>query len=183
MKLRRTAALALVGWYLMVPSGIHAQSQLAAPAAAPRGNDTLEIPVVVQPNQPPLDPTFVGDWCGYELFESFDETPPVEDTPPVHIPSPGTPVRQGQRCNAFRRGGNGVVFGGALFIDDPSTGLQVVSQSADAVSAREISVTRILEGTVRFAANPETTILMVATMTSNFKLDVANSFSRSHCIH
>jgi hypothetical protein len=89
------AALALAGWVLMVPTGIRAQSQLvptppvaaAVPArssAAPDVNNTLEIPVVVQTDQPPLDPTFVGSWCGYEHFEVYESEPPDYPEPPIH---------------------------------------------------------------------------------------------------
>src|SRR6266851_5927116 len=77
MRVQDAAALALVGWYLMVPLCARAQSQLQTPpSAALQSNSTLEIPVVVQPNQPPLDPMFVGAWCGDEQFKFYADAPP-----------------------------------------------------------------------------------------------------------
>ncbi len=149
MKLSHAAALALVVWYLMVPSGIHAQSQLnippppvvtaepAAPAAAPHGNNTLEIPVVVQPNQPPLDPTFVGDWCGPYQLTSADQ--------PV-----AAALREGLICFRFRRSGDGIVIQSRVHDNGGSTAqlgvsAHVVSDSAEAVGPGEIIATDVVE--------------------------------------
>jgi hypothetical protein len=178
MKPRHAAALALVGWYVIVPSDTHAQSQLHIPrppviaesaAAAPYGNNTLEIPVVVQPNQPPLDPRFVGVWCGDEQFKFYADAPPGS----AHEP-PG--VRQvSSRCYTFARSGNGVSFGGSILASPGPVAQRVVSQSADAVSAREITVTTILETKIP-------PIRSTATVTWNFKLDAVGSASPSRIV-
>jgi hypothetical protein len=177
-RLRHAAALALVGWYLITPSGIHAQSQLHIPrppviaesaAAAPDGNNTLEIPVVVQPNQPPLDPTFVGVWCGDEQFKFY------ADAPPGSAPEPPGVRRDSSRCYTFARSDNGVSFGGSILASPGSVALRVVSQSADAVSAHEIAVTTILETRVP-------PIRSTTTVTWNFKLDAVGSASPSRIV-
>jgi hypothetical protein len=161
VKLRHIAALALVGWYLMAPSDIHAQSQLQAPtppaAAAAPSNNTLEIPVVVRPNQPPLSPTFAGVWCGYERFK-FYKSEPVG-------PEPRRARRGSSRCYAFKRSGNGIALIGGLL---GSPDQRFVSQSAKAVNAREIIVTTISEMTVP-------PLRATAGMILDFKLDTDGS--------
>src|SRR5438445_563663 len=136
------SVIALIGLYLLVPSGIRAQSQQLMPtlppaiakptasAATPRSNDTLEIPVVVQPGQPQLDPTFVGIWCGVEQFVSYDAPPSA--------PEPADIRQSESRCYSFARSGSGVIVGGRIRASPEPIEQHFVSQSADAVSAREI---------------------------------------------
>ena len=178
MRAQYAAALALVGWYLITPSGIHAQSQLHIPpppviaesaAAAPDGNSTLEIPVVVQPNHPPLDPTFVGVWCGDEQFKFY------ADAPPGSAPEPPGVRQDSSRCYTFARSGNGVSFSGSILASPGPVVQRVVSQSADAVSAREITVTMILETRIP-------PIRSTATYTWNFRLDAVGSASPSRIV-
>jgi hypothetical protein len=170
VKPRHAAALALVGWYLMVPLCARAQSQLqTSPSAALQSNSTLEIPVVVQPNQPPLDPMFVGVWCGDEQFKFY------ADVPPGSAPEPPGVRQDSSRCYTFVRSGNGVSFGGSILASPGPVAQRVVSQSADAVSAREITVTTILEARIP-------PIRSTATVTWNFKLDAVGSASPSRIV-
>jgi hypothetical protein len=162
MKSRHAAVLALVGWYLMMPPGIYAQTQLHIPAppaaAAAPSNNTLDIPVVVQPYQPPLDPMFLGVWCGDEQFEFY------ADAPPGSAPEPPGVRQHSSRCYAFVRSGNGVSYRGSILASPGPVALRVLSQSADAVSAHEITVTTVLETRIP-------PIRSTATYTCNFKLD------------
>lgn len=123
VKLRHAAALVLIGWCIMLPLSSEAQ-----------GYKILEIPVEVRPNQPSPDPTFVGIWCGYEQFKSYKSEPVG--------PEPHGARRGSTRCYAFRRNGHGVALNGGLL---GSPGQHFVSQSAKAVSAREVIVTTISE--------------------------------------
>lgn len=148
-----------MGSYLMTPEPLHAQSQLipTPPTAKAPSHDTLEIPIVVEPNHPPLDPTFVGVWCGYERFQSYKSEPPG--------PEPHGARRGSSRCYAFKRSGNGIaVIGGLLGSSDE----RFVSQSAKAVSASEIIVTTISEITV-------SPIRATTGMILDFKLDTVRS--------
>ena len=112
-----------------------AASHIAPPSAA--ANNTLEIPVLVQPNQPPLDPTFVGDWCGPYQLTSADQ--------PV-----AAALREGLICFRFRRSGDGIVIQSRVHDNGGSTAqlgvsAHVVSDSAEAVGPGEIIATDVVE--------------------------------------
>jgi hypothetical protein len=154
---------------LLVPSGILAQSILTPPVVIAQptehGNNTLEIPVVVQPSQPPLDRSFVGVWCGTEQLEFWEAVPPRAAPPPPLLQVPSI------TCYSFKRSGNGVVFDGRsrAYRVPPGDTVRVVSQSAYAVSPREISVTTIIE------ENFPPVSRATQTLTRNFKLDAVGS--------
>ena len=100
-------------------------------------NNTLEIPLLVQPNQPPLDPTFVGDWCGPYQLATADQ--PVAAT-----------LRQGLICFQFRPSRDGIVIQSRIHDNGGSTAelgvsAHVVSDSAEAVGAAEIITTDVVE--------------------------------------
>jgi hypothetical protein len=160
-------APALVACCLLVPAVLLAQPQ--AQIRAFHANNTLEIPIVVPANESPLDPTFVGVWCGEQQFEHYDEAPPVGAEPP------GIRQSSSSRCYAFTRSGNGVAVSGSFLAPPGRVAQRVVSQFAHAASPRDITVTTILETRVP-------PIRSTVTETWSFKLDTGGArivFSRT----
>jgi hypothetical protein len=119
MYLKSCLILALA--LMMAPSSAHPQSQLNPPA------DTFEIPGA--------DPSFVGTWCGHDQIVAY-ETEPV-------VPGLRATLRAKWKCYAFVRGNDG----GVVLVNrlNRTPAMHLVSESAHAVTAREISSTWIIE--------------------------------------
>lgn len=124
-------------------SQLQLKSNQVTPAAtlaiARNSDNTLEIPVVVNPGRPRLDPTFVGYWCGSDQLTSSDH-----------------PVRAGvQRrdmCISFGRRGDSLVLESRIrdvtgLTAKAGVTVHVVSESAEAIGAREIVATDIIDMT------------------------------------
>jgi hypothetical protein len=143
-----TSALSTATLALLMTLPCHAQMQSqgdSAPTPAEArpslgsSKGTLEIPVIVQSGQPTPDLSLVGKWCGNEHFVSYSSQPSV--------PEPPNSRKDSFDCHEFIRNASGeVVFVGAS-VANPATGVngRIVSTTAKAVNAREITVTQVAD--------------------------------------
>jgi hypothetical protein len=130
-----------------------AQSQLQIKPNQAPGNPTLEIPVAIDPEQRPLDPTFVGDWCG-----PTRETSAAGDSIPENE-SQLRDLRSLQPREArerIARRGNSIVVDGRVTaggcagpIAKLGVTTHVVSEYAEAIGPREIAMTLVVEFALR----------------------------------
>jgi hypothetical protein len=145
VNLVQAAALAIV---LSTAAMAGAQSQLQIKPNQPPSKPMLEIPVATSPGQSTLVPAFVGDWCGTIL-----STPGTGSSTPENesVLRDVQSVRAEPECQTF-------ALGSTIIVDDSLTvgksGLalmkagetaHVVTEYAEAVGPREITVTVVLD--------------------------------------
>lgn len=150
VNLVHAARLAIV---LSTAAVANAQSQLQIKPNPAPGKPMLEIPVAISSGQPPLDPTFVGDWCG-----SIRSAPREGSSTPENasVLRDLQSVRTEDECQIFARRGSSIIVDDRLTVGAAGVALinagetaHVVSEYAEAIGPREIAVTVVLDLAVR----------------------------------